>query len=176
MFGYGWRKLGPGDDYPRYAKIITRFQEELSEFQDFLSREDMGDISPVQCEVTYVNFILPGKIWSSHSELGNIIPSAAPRVSEDLLPPPEQFRYVTQYIITGGEASPRGRLHVSVEPRYLAGENTPMYLMKLTARGAPRETCLTGIIKAMDIGHEWIVRGFTSLTSHEMHREWERTA
>ena len=176
MFGYSWRKLSPTDEYPHYEKIREAFKRELAEFQMFLSEENLGDISPVQCEVTYVNLILPEEVWSSHSELGKIIPSTAPRLTEGFLPPPEQLRYVTQYVITGDDGSPQGRLYVSVEPGHLMGENAPMYLMKLTVRGCPRGNCRTGIVKAMDIGHEWIVRGFTSLTSREMHQEWRRTA
>ncbi len=174
MFGYSWRKLAPTDEYPRYKKIISGFKRELAAFQMFLSEENLGDISPVQCEVTYVNIILPEEVWSSHSELGKIVPSATPRLTEGFLPPPEQSRYVAQYVISGDDGLPQGRLYVSVEPGYIMGEKTPMYLLKLTARGAPQGLCRAGVIKTMDIGHEWIVRGFTTLTSGEMHQAWER--
>ena len=175
MFGYGWRKLATTDEYPRYKKIISGFKRELAAFQTFLSEENLEDISPVQCEVTYVNLILPEDVWISHSEFGKIIPSAAPRLTEGFLPPSEQSRYAAQYVMPRGDGSPPGRLYVSVEPGYIMGEKTPMYIMKLTARGAPQGRCCAGVIKTMDIGHEWIVRGFTTLTSREMHQAWERT-
>lgn len=175
MFGYGWRKLGPTDDYPRYEKIISNFERELVAFQKFLSEEGLGDISPVQCEVTYVNLILPGEVWRSHSELGKIIPSVAPSLTENFLPLPEQSRYLTQYVILSDNGLPQGRLYVSVEPGYLSGDSVPMYLMKLTARGTPGGTCNENVISAMDVWHEWIVRGFTTLTSPGMHEEWRRT-
>ena len=52
------------------------FERELTGFQDFLSMEGLGALSPVQCEVTYVNVIMSEGVWSSHSDLGKIIPSA----------------------------------------------------------------------------------------------------
>ena len=174
MLGYSWRKLSPTDEYPHFARIITGFKKELSEFEEFLSEENIGSVAPVQCEVTYVNLILPGEIWSDHSELGKIVPSAGERLSEGFLPPPEHSRYFTQYAILDDDGLPRGKLHVSIEPGRLMGEDSPMYLMTLTARGAPKDERRNSVISTMDIGHEWIVRGFTTLTSTEMHKEWGR--
>ena len=71
--------------------------------------------------------------------------------------------------------SPRGRLYVSADPSYLLADKTPMYLMKLTFRGAPQRSGAAEVIETMDLGHEWIVRGFATLTSSEMHKAWKRT-
>ena len=173
-FGYSWRKLSPEHEYPRYVNIRENFERELAGFQSFLSEEGLETLSPVQCEVTYVNVILPDGVWVSHSDLGKIIPSASPRLTEGFLPPPEQVRYASQYVIPGNEA-PLGRLYVSAEPGYLLDDGRPMYLMKLTVRGVPGGSGAAGIVETMDLGHEWIVRGFTTLTSGEMHRVWRRT-
>ena len=174
-FGYSWRKLGPGDEYPRYGKIREDFERELAEFQNFLGEERLAPLSPDQCEVTYVNHILPGEAWAGHSDLGKVIPSAAHRLAEGFLPSPEEVLYVSRYVIRDEDAAPLARLYVSIEPRYLP-DKTPMFLMKLTVRGAPRSPDTAGILKTLDMGHEWIVRGFATLTSSEMHCAWGRTA
>ena len=174
-FGYSWRKLSPDHEYPRYVNIRENFERELAEFQNFLSTEGLGALLPVQCEVTYVNVILSEGVWDSHSDLGKIIPSAAPRLTEGFLSPPEQTRYASQYLIPGDGDVPQGRLYVNAEPGYLLDGEGPMYLMKLTVRGAPQGVGTDGIIKTMDLTHEWIVRGFATLTSSEMHRAWGRT-
>ena len=128
LFGYSWRKLQPQHEYPRYEKIRNDFEYELADFQTYLSAEGCGDLSPVQCEVTYVNVILPEEdVWSSHSELGRVIPSAASRLTEGFLPPPEQTRYVSQYVILSAGDGPQGRLYVSVEPMHHMPDKTPMY-------------------------------------------------
>lgn len=176
LFGYSWRKLQPQHEYPRYKKIRNDFECELADFQTFLSAEELGTLSPVQCEITYVNVILTEEdVWSSHSELGRVIPSATPRLTEGFLPPPEQTRYALQYVIPSEGDVPQGRLYVSVEPTHHMPDKMPMYLMKLTFRGVPQGDGTNGIIKAMNLGHEWIVQGFATLTSSEMHHVWRRT-
>ena len=174
MFGYSWRKLTAEHEYPRYKAIRKGFGDELAKFQEFLSDLELRSLSPIQCEVTYVNVILPEGVWNSHSDLGKIIPSATPRLTEGFLPLPEETSYTSQYVIPGENGTPRGRLYVSIEPGHLLPDKTPMYLMKLTARGAPQGDGTSGIIKTMDLGHEWIVQGFATLTSREMHSAWRR--
>ena len=174
--GYSWRKLSSEAEYPRYEKIREVFERELSAFQDFLTVEGLESMSPVQCEVTYVNVIPSGEMKDIHADLGRIIPSASPRLTEGFLPAPEQTRYASQYVIRGVDGAPIGRLYVSTEPSYLLKDKKPIYLMKLTFRGRPLEKAISGVTPSMDIGHEWIVRGFTTLTSSSMHNIWERMA
>jgi uncharacterized protein (TIGR04255 family) len=174
-FGYSWRKLSSDHEYPRYISIMEKFRRELDAFKSFLADEGQEALSPIQCEVTYVNVIVPEEgVWANHSELDRIIPSTAPRLSEGFLPAAEQTRFATQYVVFGGEKNPLGRLYVSVEPSYLLADEKPMYLMKLTFRGEPRGLEASGIVESLDLGHEWIVRGFTTLTSREMHDVWRR--
>lgn len=172
MFGYNWRKLEFEHEYPRYDRIIQDFEREFEEFEEFLSHERLGALSPVQCEVTYVNRIFPEGVWDTHSDIGEVIPSTTLRLTEGFLPSMEQMRCASQFVICGEDGASIGRLHVSIEPGYI--DNIPIYLMRLTARGEPQENSLSGIIKMMDVGHEWIVRGFTTLTSKEMHDVWRR--
>jgi len=44
----------------------------------------------------------------------------------------------------------------------------------LTVRGAPQTQDSNGVFGLLDKGHEAIVRGFTSITTAEMHKVWER--
>ena len=52
-------------------------------------------------------------------------------------------------------------------------EPTPIYLVNLTARVMPRRSTVDGAMKALDVGHEWVVMGFKDLTTSEMHKHWE---
>ncbi len=174
--GYSWRKLRESHEYPHYNYIRQRFEEEFLEFQVFLREENRQIPRPNQCEVTYVNLISPGGVWATHADLGKIIPSAAQRLSEGFLPSPEQTRYTSQYVIQGGEGHALGRLYVSAEPSYEGPDRTPIYVLRLTARGAPQGPELAEILKTMDMGHQWVVRGFATLTSSDMHEVWRRTS
>jgi len=173
-FGYSWRKLKDEDDYPRYVTIIKSFSQQLTAFDKFLKSEKLSSLNPTLCEITYVNHIVGSGVWHGHSELHKVIPSVTPRLSNTFLPLPEDMQFAARYIIHNQNKSPLGRLYVSVEPRFLMADMTPIFLIRLTARGAPQGLGNQGIIKTLDIGHEWIVQAFTALTSVEMHKVWER--
>jgi uncharacterized protein (TIGR04255 family) len=172
-FGYSWRKLKPDDDYPRYVVIKDSFSQQLALFEQFLASERLEPMKVTLCEVTYVNHILSSDIWHGHSELHKVIPSVTPKLSDNFLPLPEDMQLAARYIIDTNK-NPLGRLYVAIEPRFLTADMTPIFLMRLTARGAPEGPHHEGILKMLDIGHEWIVRGFTTLTSPEMHKAWRR--
>src|SRR4030042_1305232 len=174
-FGYSWRKLEPKDDYPRYTAIRSSFEKQLILFNEFLLNENIEPMIPTLCEVTYVNHILGSGIWHNHNELYKVIPSVTPKLTDDFLPLPEDMQFTTRYIMSKNDGEPLGRLYVSLEPRFLTADMTPIFLMRLTARGAPRGKGQESILEVFDLGHEWIVRAFTTLTSSEMHKAWERT-
>ncbi len=82
-----------------------------------------------------------------------------------------QLRYAI-----GREAEPPlGRLHVSIQPGWQKPGNAPIYVLELTARGAPIGTGVEGARSFFDVGHEWIVRGFRDLTTPHMHTIWRLT-
>jgi len=96
------------------------------------------------------------------------------RYSDTFLSGPEDIGLRVRYIIPGVDGSPIGRLLVSVDPAYRAEDDRPIYVLLLTARGRPIGQGIEGALGFLDIGREWIVRGFTSLTSPRMHEIWGR--
>ena len=173
--GYTWRKLNREDVYPSYSQIREKFQAELSDFRAYTGEHGLGDFWPVQCELAYVDALLPQTgIWSGHSDLGKVLPSVSPRLTDGFLPPSEGTHYTTTYIIPDENRDPVGRLQVAVEPRFLTPEQSPMYLMTTTARGAPKGTSTPAIFNTLDTWHDWILRAFVDITSSDIQRAWGR--
>ena len=56
-FVRNWRKVGDGHAYPRYESIRDSFALEVSQLRRFLTENQIGELVPNQCEVTYVNHI-----------------------------------------------------------------------------------------------------------------------
>src|SRR5271166_4589281 len=56
-----WRQ-GAGS-YPRFHQIIRHFHTALSEFRRLVKTEALGEITPNQCEITYVNHMPAGLGW-----------------------------------------------------------------------------------------------------------------
>jgi uncharacterized protein (TIGR04255 family) len=167
-----WRQTRQSAEYPRYEHVREMFVANLGVYTEFLESERLGSIAPNQCEVTYVNHIRADEIWNHAGQLDRILTVWNSRYSDEFLGTPEDVRCAIRYAITDGNDA-LGRLHVSIEPKY-APDRAPMLVMSLTARGRPKTQDLSGVLGFFDLGREWIVRGFTSITSTEMHHAWRR--
>lgn len=172
-FVFNWRRRDPSGAYPRYKHVRARFRTNLTLFLDFLAREQLGKAVFNQCELTYINLIKPGEGWKTHGQMGNVIPMVQSRYSDGFLAEPEAINFNVRYQIPRDD-EPIGRLHIEGQSAYLKEGLTPVIRLRLTARGAPTEPSVLGGFEFLDVGHEWIVRGFTSVTSETMHRIWGR--
>ncbi len=173
-FVHNWRKVGQGDEYPRYECIRETFKAELDTFCQFLAREQLGELVPNQCEVTYINHIVSGQGWEKHGQIGEVVRVWTSCYDDTFLSEPEDVRLAVRYVIPDSAGNPLGRLLVSVEPAYRAVDDTPILVLQLTARGRPDGEGLEGALRFLDTGREWVVRGFASMTAPRMHEIWGR--
>lgn len=173
-FVHNWRKAGTDAVYPRYESVRSTFETELKRFKEFIDREQLGDFHPNQCEVAYVNHIVAGTSWKSHGELAQIIRPYSGRFSDDFLKASEDAALRLRFVIPDQEGQPIGRLHAVVEPGYRSSDNRLLFILNLTARGGPLGEGIEGVLSFLDVGREWVVRGFASLTTPTMHEEWGR--
>lgn len=167
-----WRRMEEGSIYPHYGILREGFEVTLSRFRQFVDRQELGPIRPNQCEVSYINHILPSGVWSNHGEADKVF-GLARRVSGDFLPDLEEIQIASRFVI-GGSQNPAGRLHAQLQPAFRTTDTLPIFVLTLTARGAPTSTDDEGILRFFDLGHEWIVRGFAELTTPRMHQVWGR--
>ncbi len=174
-FVRNWRKVGDASTYPRYEKHLRpSLESELKRFQAFLQREQLGDLKPNQCEVTYLNSIAADEGWQAHGELGEVITVFQRSFSDDFLNAPEDAGLRLRFLIPDQTGKPIGRLHIAIDPGHRSGDNQPLFIMNLTARGAPCGDGIDGVLGFLDLGREWVVRGFASITTPKMHKLWGR--
>lgn len=173
-FVFNWRRRE--ENYPRYEAVRGAFSEHLSIFLGFLETEGFPSPTFNQWELSYINQIEPSEEWSSHGDVGAVIPSWSHRPSDDFLPEPEDVTLRVRYRIQDDGGHHVGRMYVVAEPRFALPDRRPVILLRLTTRGpAPSEDgSVDGTIERLDLAREWIVKGFTSITSEEMHRRWGR--
>ena len=149
--------------------------DDLNQFSAFLLEDGFSNRDANQCEITYVNHLPAGEEWSRHGEVGNVVGPLPGRTSDDFLPEPESveapFRYVFRW---PGSEEPAGRLHVQVGSVHRVADGPPMLKVLLTARGRPRGAGTDDVLEWLDVGHDFLVRGFASLTTENMHRRWGR--
>lgn len=173
-FIQNWRKLKPEDAYPRFEKLRTDFAQSFETFRKFIERENLGPLSLNQWEVTYVNHIAPSETPRRHEWISRVFSIVETKYSDDFLGDFEEAKLNVSYVISDGE-QPLGRLRISIEPAYRADDKQPIVVMKNIARGPLTSSDHDAMMKCLDVGHEWIVRGFASITTREMHRIWGRS-
>ena len=173
-FVFNWRQRGTPAEYPRYPIVKEKFLKYLRAFTAFIESEKLGTLVPDQCEVDYVNEIAAGEGFGGHGEPEKVL-SICGSANGEFLQPAEgahvQFRYAIRQREDG---PPVGRLHVNLSPRFRTADKTPIYFLHLMARGAPLGEGVEGVEAFLDLGREWVVRGFADVTTGAMHKVWRR--
>ncbi len=174
-----WRKRDPSDTYPRYARLRPNFEERLSELRGCLADARRADPAVSLVEVTYVNELAwpdvrPGDV---HPPLSRVLRAFRDEGDTAFLPRPEDSTLQSRFRISDPAAGvdSAGRLHTALQPAFRVGDLTPIYILKMTAHLVMQMSDDAGIVRALDLGREWVVRGFDEVTSTELHGIWGRT-
>jgi uncharacterized protein (TIGR04255 family) len=172
-FLHNWRKENDEDVYPRFPVVFETFWKAWEHFVQFCTKENLGEPSVNQLEITYINHIPSGQAWTTLCDLGMVFPDVAWRCKDRFLPSPESMGVRTSFILPESQ----GRLHVSLKHAIRVADSKPVLLCDLTARGMPAGKDSSAIKTWFGLGREWIVRGFADLTDEKTQAEqWGRRA
>jgi uncharacterized protein (TIGR04255 family) len=172
-FLHNWRKVGEGDAYPRFERMLETFESGYRRFEALIGRQELGAIVPNQCEVSYINQIELPPDQGPFEAFERLFGSFAKSLILQDLGRPEDARFLMRYVIRTGGDAPSGRLLVTATPAWKA-DGTHLIQLTLVARGKPASADLGGVSEFLKLGRRHIVRAFTELTSDEMHRVWDR--
>ena len=168
---FNWRRMHPGDEYPRYPSVRAGFGRALDSFQAFLASCALKPARPLQYELTYINHIEleEGPLAEQvHAVLRDYHWDTERR----LLSEADQFNSALGFLMPGNI----GRLHAVARNAMHRETRRPVLLLELTARGMPETPSESAMWEWFDMTHEWIVRGFADLTEPEIQRAvWGRT-
>lgn len=168
-FHFNW--LGQtGGEYPRFKSVWRDFLWALQRFVEFVVREKVGDFRPNQWEITYLNHIPKGTVWSTPNDWGFFRPLGAVPTVEGLVQG-ESFAGAWHFVIP----EQRGRLHVEWQHGRKSGpEEQEIVVLTLTARGpvAESDDPIQAILDGIDLGRRTIVRSFASLMSKAANDHW----
>lgn len=170
-FILNWKKVTGDEEYPRYEQSIRiRFLTELDRFFKFVEDNAIGTIKATQCEVTYVNDIPHGEYWDSIAEAAKLFTILSSNDSAKLLGEMETIAVTGSYLIPDD----KGRLRFSINHALRSIDKKEVLKMSLTARGRPSSPDKDSIINWIDMGREWVVKGFEDLTTKKAHEMWEK--
>lgn len=172
-----WRRLAGDQPYPRYVALRQLLKDQLESLADLLDSTGKGSVAADFCEATYINeVVVPGTgSGDRHPPLDSVIAGIQPGNGAFLREPKDAQLQVRWRIppnqLPGGCAI--GRLYTAISPAFRPDTQLPLYAMNMTARiGCPGGIDFPAALDALDVAHDWIVRGFADLTTDAMHSEW----
>jgi uncharacterized protein (TIGR04255 family) len=173
-FLHNWRKIGEGDTYPRFERMLASFRTGLQAFVEVITEAGLGTVVPNQCEVSYINQISVPEGSDVFGVIESLFKEHPAQLALNDLGRPEDLRFLLRYVIRDSSNVPSGRLIVAVEPA-VRPDGAAIIQLTLTARGKPASADLESVMDFLERGRIYVVRTFTELTSDAMHRSWERT-
>ncbi len=160
-----WRRLEPGDEYPRYLALQPEFEQRWQQFVEWTA--DLGPVQPTVADVTFVNVITSPE---GRADLSAIMTTAIP--VPDL--PGSMVESFAHYTLdVSGDSGRQAHLVATAGPSLSGDEDVSLQIVtRVALRG---DDNLTDMMNALDHAHDKGVLGFTALTRQPMHEAWGRT-
>jgi len=168
-FYFNWRRRQ--SDYPRYDHVIKNFESVLNNIVNFFSEFELGELKPIEYELSYINHIPNGQGWNTIDDLPRIFSDFVwKQTKERFLPNPEKIAWQTDFPLP----EKKGHLIVNLKQATRTEDKVTLLVLELKTRGIGESTNEEAIREWFDLSHDWIVRGFTDLTTPEIQKIWER--
>ena len=136
-----------------------------------MGENKLGELSPIQAEITYVNHVFFKDPSQAHSRIGQVI---RPWADYDLGGAElEDVAIRVRHRILSDDGKFLGRVHARVEPSFLVTDGTPVYKIELTGRGRPLEQpTVEGALGFIDLAHQRLRIAFKNLIRAEVQARW----
>ncbi len=168
-FYFNWRRRQ--SDYPRYTHVIKNFKSVLNTIETFFSEFDLGDLKPMEYELSYINHIPNGQGWNTIDDLPRVFSDFFwNRTKKNFLPNPVKVAWQTEFLLP----EQKGHLTVSLKQAIRTEDKVPLLVLELKARGISESMSKDSIQEWFNTAHEWIVQGFTDMTKPKIQKIWER--
>jgi uncharacterized protein (TIGR04255 family) len=168
-FYFNWRhKEGL---YPRYPYVIKQFEKTMDTIEGFFEEFKLGKLNPIEYELSYINHFEKNREWDEIDDLSKILTDFFwNKRTGRFLSIPIKISWQTEFELP----DKKGHLFVNLKSALRTDDNVPLFILELVARGKGNSTDKKTVREWYDIAHEWIVNGFTDLTSSEAHKMWKR--
>jgi uncharacterized protein (TIGR04255 family) len=170
FFAHNWRRAKEDQTYPSFVRAKELFLDRWTVFKEFVRENDVGELHLTRYEVTYVNQILePQGAFPLALDRYTPIIELRKRQPEHFLPDPKVLSADLQFEIASGH----GTLRVSLKHGVRVSDKMDVMQLDLSAVSSASPDG-SNLSDWLETAHEWIVRGFTDLTTKEAHEKWKR--
>ncbi len=167
-----WRRKSlQGTFYPSYSSNRAEFEQTYTKFLSFAEQEKLGKVIPDQCEVSYVNHIPIGDFDGPEEAFRNCFRGlqtfeSCPHIPKKASALGLNWCYWLPEL--------NGRLYIQASTAVIPGTHEKVIDLRITARGAPQDISIVGIMKWLNTGHYFVVNCFADITTDEMQQKWKR--
>ncbi len=166
---FNWRRRQ--NDYPRYDHIINNFVSVLTTVAEFFLKLKLGDLKPIEYELSYINHIPKGQGWETIDDLTKVFSDFVWIQSKTrFLPNPDKIAWQAEFPLPEN----KGNLQINLKQATRTEDNVPLLILELKIRGNSESLDENTIREWFNSAHEWIVKGFTDLTSSKIQKFWRR--
>lgn len=168
-FYFNWRRRQ--SEYPRYNHIVKNFESVLKNIEDLFEEFEFGKLDPIEYELSYINHIPIGQGWNTIDDLPKIFSDYSWNQTNDrFLPKPDKMTWKTEFLLPDD----KGRLLVSFKQAIRTEDKVPLLVLELRTIGIDKSSGREGVREWFDLAREWIVKGFTDLTTPGIQEVWEK--
>jgi len=166
---YAWGKDKGSGSRPRFSKIKEEFEEIFEKLNAFAGSQNLPKPEVNLWELTYVNQILPGKLWTTINDWHKVLPGLFPKVGPNSVGH-EWSSFLGEWFFV--IPPQQGRVHVKVQKAVSNQSEDIVLLVNVTAAGEISENGTSDWKSGLDIGHRSALRVFFDLSSLEAKEEW----
>jgi len=162
-----WRSRNETSSYPGFGEMKSRFSNLLETVKNGLSRHE-GTFKPTRAELTYIDIIRPGALWSAHQDTHKLLNVTLPSDTSY-----EQLSFAYSKQLWRSSEKFIGRLHVAVTPVLDWVKQEPQLNLNFTARSADfQDSEIGSVLEFMDMAHAEIEDSFHRLVSKQALTAW----
>jgi uncharacterized protein (TIGR04255 family) len=171
-FTFNWRKTEPDQKYPGFTAIFERFAKFYSRFQEIVRSMEVGEVVPLQYELTYIDQLLRGDGWNTLNDVGEVYKLfIKSEPSSSFWSGAESVILRTSFPIE----DLNGRLHLAVSHRVRVSDQKQTLQTDFTMRGFPQAGEDNVMITWFTSAHGYIRGKFTGLFTEDIQtRTWGR--
>lgn len=165
-FILNWKRTETG--YASFRAMLAEFETRLAEFEQFIGRNNLGQLLLNQWELTYLDSLDRGTVWTDANDWHQALAGLLGPLLET-----EKRKFEGVFGEWHYEIPPqRGRLHVSVRS---AQENKAI-LLQTTARGPIGGRGVADWRAGLYLGHDAAVDMFAELATEKANFIWGRVS
>lgn len=169
-FYFNWRRQK--EEYPRYPYVIRCFKQVMKTIEDFFREYQIADLVPIEYELTYINHFVQGTEWNSMADMSRIfIDFHWETIEGRFLPSPSTILWSARFDLP----EQKGFMSTTAKKAARLDDKANLIILEITAKSPSEPKDKQYFLEWFDLAHEWIVKGFTDLTTKEVQTKyWER--